>query len=72
LQRMPHLRELSLDHTGVSDKGIDTLRSMAGLRILDLYHTSVTKAGFETLRTSLPDCQVAFDELSGKRSRGGE
>jgi hypothetical protein len=45
---------------------------MAGLRFLDLYHTTVTKAGLDTLKASLSQCQIAYDELSGKRTRGGE
>jgi hypothetical protein len=64
---LPHLQELSLDHTGVTDRGIDSLRSITTLKFIDLYHTTVSKAGFERLKTSLPQCRISYDEQSGSR-----
>jgi hypothetical protein len=64
---MPHLEELSLDHTGVTDKGVDSLKSISALKFLNLYHTTVSKAGFKTLETSLPQCRIIYDDASSNR-----
>ena len=45
------------------------LGSMPGLESLDLYHTKITKTGYQALRTSLPQCRIFYDELSGVSPR---
>ncbi len=48
------------------------LRAMTGLTFLDLYHTTVTKAGFDALKAVLPQCEIAYDDRSGRRLKSGE
>ena len=69
---MSHLEELSLDHTDVTDKGVDNLKSISALKFLNLYHTTVSKAGFETLKTSLPQCRIIYDDASTNRLGSSE
>ena len=63
------MRELSLDSTGVTDKGAPVLKSMAGLKSLNLYHTLVTEKGLQELKSALPTCEIVFDRDSALPNR---
>jgi hypothetical protein len=56
--------DISLDSTDVSDKSIETLKSMGGLKSLNLYHTLVTEKGMHDLAAALPTCKIVFDRDS--------
>jgi hypothetical protein len=51
LQRLTHLRWLSLNYTHVTDAGLGHLRSLTGLRWLDLSGTQITDAGLANLQS---------------------
>ena len=68
-RNLPRLRELSMDSTGVTDSGAQTLKSMAGLKSLNLYHTLVTEKGWQEIKSALPSCEIVFDRDSALPSR---
>ncbi len=49
LERLVHLRELSLDSAQITDAGLEHLKSLSALRKLDLNGTKVTDAGLKAL-----------------------
>jgi hypothetical protein len=68
LKSLP-LVEISLDATGVTDQGAQTLESIGGLKALNLYHTLVTEKGMQELKAALPWCNIVFDRDSALPTR---
>jgi hypothetical protein len=60
---------LSLDATGVTDKGAQALQSLNTLKSLNLYHTLVTEKGEQDLKKALPACKIVFDRDSALPTR---
>jgi hypothetical protein len=50
LANLPHLQDLSLSHTGVTDVGLAILKNCPHLKSLDLQNTAVNGPGFSVLR----------------------
>jgi hypothetical protein len=60
--RLKNLETLTLDNTGVTDKGLAHVRDQTSLRQIMIFRTpGVTKAGLSMLRTSLPNCEISSD-----------
>jgi hypothetical protein len=59
LGEVPHLRELGLGQTRISDAGLRHLYPIKTLRQVWLFDTRVTQAGIEALRQALPECRIA-------------
>lgn len=58
LQQVPHLRELMLSGSRISDKGLRHLHPIQSLRAVEVERTRVTPAGVAALRSALPACEV--------------
>jgi hypothetical protein len=58
LRQVPHLRELALSGSRVSDAGLRQLHSIQSLRLVEVGRTRVTQAGVSALREALPACKV--------------
>jgi hypothetical protein len=58
LNGLPHLKEINLSGSEVTDKGLRRLADFKSLRRIDVRNTKVTAQGVEELKTSLPDCEV--------------
>jgi hypothetical protein len=58
-----------MDATGVTDKGVQVLKTMGSLKTLNLYHTLVTEKGMQELKTALPSCDIVFDRDSAMPNR---
>jgi hypothetical protein len=56
--RVPHLRELDLRQTEVSDAGLRHLHGVRTLRRIFLERSFVSNAGVAALRKALPACEV--------------
>jgi hypothetical protein len=62
VRKLPHLRQLSLDHTRITDEGLKNLKGLRELDYLGLEGTSITDAGLANLR-DLPKLSVlALDD----------
>ena len=58
LQPFDGLRELNLDHTLVTEKGLIYLQNLKELRSLSLRGIPVTDAGVAALQKALPDLKI--------------
>ena len=58
LQQVPHLRELVLSGSRISDKGLRHLHSIRSLHRVQIEGTRVTPAGVTALQAALPACDV--------------
>jgi eukaryotic-like serine/threonine-protein kinase len=55
------LGRMGFANSDLSDKGLDTMKTLAALVDLDVRGTKVTRAGVEALRKALPDCKIHWD-----------
>jgi hypothetical protein len=59
LAELKNLKRLELTgNRGITDAGLEPLRSLTKLRMLLLEKTSVTAAGVGALKAALPDCEI--------------
>jgi hypothetical protein len=49
-----------LDHTPVTDAGLEDLQELSGLRYLSLSWTQITPKGVKKLQEALPDCEIVY------------
>ncbi|MDA0833611.1 MAG: hypothetical protein O2955_05830 [Planctomycetota bacterium] len=61
LRQLPKLRTLHLEHTQITDAGIEQLTDLT-LAQVTLYGTKVTAKGVERFRKKMPDCKVAWSD----------
>lgn len=59
LRRLPRLSVLGLVGYGITDRSIDTLRTMRSLRTVDFASTSVSQQGLDELMLALPGCAAS-------------
>jgi hypothetical protein len=64
LRRCTQLQQLVLDHSQISDEGLQYVRSLPGLRLLGLAGTRVTERAVDELRRSRPDLTVETERNS--------
>ena len=50
-----------MEHTEITDNGLEKLQTLKSLRSLYLSGTSVTAEGVAKFKQALPNCQVAHD-----------
>lgn len=55
LCRLPHLEQVNLDNTGVSDRGLKELATAPQGLMVFLRYTKVTQGGIDSLRRARPD-----------------
>jgi hypothetical protein len=58
LQQVPHLRQLVLSGSRVSDAGLRHLYPVKSLRVVELEGTRASRAGVSALREALPACEI--------------
>ena len=58
LNGLPHLKEINVSDSEVTDKGLRRLADFKSLRRIDVRNTKVTAQGVEELKKTLPDCEV--------------
>ena len=59
---LPELGTLTLNQTGVTDDGLETLSACKSLKKLELRLTAVSKKGVAKLQQAIPKLEVEFDE----------
>jgi Leucine-rich repeat (LRR) protein len=69
LSKLSDLRVLGLDSTFVTDKSTALIAGFKKLQRLNLYHTLVTPAAQQELKSSLPGCDITWDENSARPNR---
>ena len=57
---MPHLRELNLYRSRVTNSGLARLAALHELSAVDLRYTRVTAGGVDALRAAVPACEIEF------------
>jgi hypothetical protein len=58
LEGMPRLHYVDLQHTQVTDAGLEHLKGLSQLQTLYLRGTQVTDAGVRRLQEALPKCEI--------------
>lgn len=58
LKGLPHLKEIDLSGSEVTDKGLRRLADFRSLRRIDVRNTKVTAQGVKELKKVLPDCEI--------------
>jgi hypothetical protein len=61
LSSVPTLRQVNLEDTGITDRGLVPLQSLNQLEFLWLEGSQVTPSGVEELSRSIPECLVVCD-----------
>jgi len=59
LRELIQIHELDLEHTPVTDVGLQCLKGLHRLQDLNLCSTGVTAAGVESLQKVLPKARIA-------------
>ncbi len=58
--KLTEMRQLSLDFSNVSDKGLQQLEPLTQLELLGLRGTKVTDKGVTRLQRLLPECEIGY------------
>lgn len=66
---IPHLRRLFLVDTSVSDKSVDTLKSLHQAEHVCLEGTRISDAGFRRLKSHLPHCNVTLRQFEAVETK---
>jgi hypothetical protein len=58
LLQLPHIEQVDLDGTSVSDEGVILLKDMPNLNVLVVTRTAVTDLGLSKIRNSRPHIDI--------------
>ena len=65
LEKLPQLRDLSLQRCRIDDSAVPTLNGLKALKTLDLRGTRLTDEGLKQIRSALSGCRVEGGSLKG-------
>jgi hypothetical protein len=61
LSEFTHLKNLGVQGTSITDKGIGQLSKLKELQFLNVTQTALTAAGIDELHKALPKCEISWD-----------